>query len=165
MKEHKYRFTSWLMDLNIPEGTTAEEVMLKRLAFGPSSRVTTWQAFDINGQTFYTAAKDKENVCKNSGVRIDAIDDTSGLKFTYFGFIEDIWELDYGSNIQIPVFRCQWVKHPQGVQVDNYGLTIVDLAKVGYKDDPWVLAKCVGQVLYILDPRLKNQKHIVVAGK
>ena len=57
------------------------------------------------------------------------------------------------------------VKHPQGVQVDNYGLTIVDLAKVGYKDDPWVLAKCVGQVLYILDPRLKNQKHIVVSGK
>ena len=73
--------------------------------------------------------------------------------------------MDYGSNIQIPVFRCQWVKHPQGVQVDNYGLTIVDLAKVGYKNDPWVLAKRIGQVLYIIDPRLKNQKHIVVAGK
>jgi hypothetical protein len=27
--------------------------------------------------------------------------------------------------------------------VDNYGLTLVDLKKVGYKDDPWVLAKCV----------------------
>ena len=57
------------------------------------------------------------------------------------------------------------VKHPQGVEIDNYGLTIVNLAKAGYKDDPWVLAKCVGQVLYILDPRLKNQKHIVVTGK
>ncbi|WVZ58128.1 hypothetical protein U9M48_008432 [Paspalum notatum var. saurae] len=156
MKEHKHCFTSWLMDLKVPEGTTAEEVTLKRLASGPSSRVTTWQAYDINSQTFYTVAKDKKSMCQNSGVRIDAIDDTSGVKVTYFGFIEDIWELDYGSNIQIPVFRCQWVKHPQGVQVDNYGLTVVDLTNVGYKDDPWVLAKRVGRVLYILDPRLKN---------
>ena len=108
---------------------------------------------------------DSKSVCKNSGVRIDAIDDVTGFKVTYFGFIEDIWELDYGSNMQISVFRCQWMKQPQGVQVDNYGLTIVDLAKVGYKDDPWVLANRVGQVLYILDPRLKNQKHIMVSGK
>ena len=57
------------------------------------------------------------------------------------------------------------VKHRQGVEIDNYGLTIVNLAKAGYKDDPWVLAKRVGQVLYILDPHLKNQKHIVVSGK
>ena len=109
---------------------------MKRLASGPSSRVTTWQAYDTNGQAFYTVAKDKKSMCNNSEFRIDAIDDTSGLKVSYFGFIEDIWELDYGSNIQIPIFRCQWVKHPQGVQVDNYGLTVVDLSKVGYKDDP-----------------------------
>ncbi|WVZ94675.1 hypothetical protein U9M48_040540, partial [Paspalum notatum var. saurae] len=144
MKEHKHRFTSWLMDLNLPEGSTAEEVTLKRLASGLSSRVTTWQAYDINGKIFCTAAKDKKSMCKDSGVRIDAIDDGTGSRVTYSGFIEDIWELDYGSNIQILVFRCQWVRHPQGVQVDNYGLTIVDLAKVGYKNDPWVLAKRVG---------------------
>ena len=54
MKEHKHRFTSWLMDLNLPEGSTTKEVMLKRLASDPSSQVTTWQAYDINGHTFYT---------------------------------------------------------------------------------------------------------------
>ncbi|WVZ98231.1 hypothetical protein U9M48_043697 [Paspalum notatum var. saurae] len=90
MKEHKHRFTSWLMDQNIKDGTTLEEVTLKRLASGPSSRVTTWQAYDINGHTFYTAAKDKKCICKNSGVQIDAINDATGLKVTYFGFIEDI---------------------------------------------------------------------------
>ena len=84
---------------------------------------------------------------------------------SYFGLIEDIWELDYGRTIQIPVFRCQWVKHPQGVEVDNYGLMIVDLAKVGYKDDPWVLAKRVAQVVYVLDPSQKNEKHIVASDK
>ena len=153
------------MDQNIEDGTTTEEIMMKQLCMGPSARVTTWQAYDINGYTFYTSAKDRKSQCKNSGIRIDAIDDSMGQKVTYFGVIDKIWELDYGLNIQIPVFKCQWVKHPQGVEVDNYGLTIVDLANVGYKEDPWVLGIHVAQVLYILEPSQKKQKHIVASGK
>jgi hypothetical protein len=49
------------------------------------------------------------------------------------------------------VFRCQWVKHPNGVTDVNYGLTFVDLDNAGYKDDPWVLAEHVAQVFYIAD--------------
>jgi hypothetical protein len=52
----------------------------------------------------------------------------------------DIWELDYDLRIRIPIFRCQWIKHPNGVNVDNYGLTLVDLKNLGHKYDPWVLA-------------------------
>jgi hypothetical protein len=47
--------------------------------------------------------------------------------------------------------------------VDNYGLTLVDLKNVGYKDDPWVLADRVAQVFYVLDP--ETEKHIVVSAK
>jgi hypothetical protein len=72
--------------------------------------------------------------------------------------------VQYGSNIQIPVFRCHWVKNPKGVEVDGYGLTIVDLNNDGYKDDPWVLASQVAQVLYVADPA-KKTKHVVVLGK
>jgi hypothetical protein len=43
-------------------------------------------------------------------------------------------------------------------------LTLVDLANVGYKDDPWVLTKCVAQFFYIADP-MNEKKHIVVSGK
>jgi hypothetical protein len=46
-----------------------------------------------------------------------------------------MWELDYVVRLQIPVL-CQWVKHPNGVSVDNYGLTLIDLQNVGHKDDP-----------------------------
>jgi hypothetical protein len=35
---------------------------------------------------------------------------------------------------------------------------------VGYKDDSWVLASQVAQVLYIVDPA-KKTKHVVVPGK
>jgi hypothetical protein len=74
-----------------------------------------------------------------------------------------IWELDYGMRMRIPIFRCQWVKHPNGVNVDNYGLTLVDLKNVGHQDDPWVLADHVAQIFYVLDP--KTGKCVVVSGK
>jgi hypothetical protein len=48
------------------------------------------------------------------------------------------------------------VKHPQGVEIDDYGFTIVDLRKVGHKDEAWVLIATVAQVFYILD--LKDEK-------
>jgi hypothetical protein len=67
-------------------------------------------------------------------------------------------------SLQILVFKCQWVKHPQGIEVDEYGFTIVDLRNVGYKDEPWVLASTIAQVLHILDPK-DEKKHIVVPGK
>jgi hypothetical protein len=38
-------------------------------------------------------------------------------------------------SLQIPIFKCQWVKHPQGVEIDNYGFAIVDLINVGHKDE------------------------------
>jgi hypothetical protein len=47
--------------------------------------------------------------------------------------------------------------------MDNYGLTLVDLKNVGHKDDLWVLANCVAQVLYVLD--LEIGKHVVVSAK
>jgi hypothetical protein len=57
---------------------------------------------------------------QNSGVRIDAID-ISGKDITYYCFVEEIWELEYGENILFPLFWCQCVKHPNGVIDDNYG--------------------------------------------
>jgi hypothetical protein len=49
------------------------------------------------------------------------------------------------------------------VNVDNYGLTLVDLKFLGHKDDSWVLADRVAQVFYVLDP--ETRKHIVVSRK
>ena len=48
--------------------------------------------------------------------------------------------------------------------MDGYGLTIVDLNNVGYKDDPWVLASQAAEVLYVVDSA-KKTKHVVVPEK
>jgi hypothetical protein len=56
------------------------------------------------------------------------------------------------------------MKHPHGIEVDEYGFTIVDLRNMGHKEEPWVLALTVAQVFYKLDPK-DEKKHIVVHGK
>jgi len=38
-----------------------------------------------------------------------------------------------------------------GVTIDRYEMTIVDFKKIGYKDEPFVLAKDVTQVFYVKD--------------
>jgi hypothetical protein len=58
MKEHQHVFTTWLMEKDIP----TEDMAMKMLVFHPSSCVTSWQAYDINGYTFYTKEKEKSSV-------------------------------------------------------------------------------------------------------
>jgi hypothetical protein len=84
------------------------------------------------------------------------------VEITYYRYIQDIWELDYDARLQIPVFKCELIKPTNGVSVDSYGLTLVDLKNLCHKDDPWVFADRVAQVFYALDP--ETGKHVVVSG-
>jgi hypothetical protein len=76
---------------------------MKMLASHPSSCVTSWQAYDINGYTYYTKQKDKKSVAQNSGIRIEAIDPqdwkprTTGTYNTYGNSIT-AWEYEYPSS-------------------------------------------------------------------
>ena len=126
------------------------------------------------GTHFTRQPKIKKSTNQNSGVRMDATD-SNGKKETFYGYIEEIWELDYGPNFKVPLFRCQWVKLT-GVTKDQYGMTIVDLNNLGYRDEPFVLAQDVSQVFYVKDMSSKPNKginnqtdepkrHIVLSGK
>nr|ABA97268.1 transposon protein, putative, CACTA, En/Spm sub-class [Oryza sativa Japonica Group] len=102
-------------------------------------------------------AQDIKSTNQNSAVCIDAVghDGTTG---TYYGAIEDIWELDYGP-LKVPLFRCQWVRLTGGgVMIDDSGMTTVDFNKVGYSDEPFVLANVVTQVFYVKDMSSKGKK-------
>jgi hypothetical protein len=63
-----------------------------------------------------------------------------------------------------------------GVTKDQYGMTIVDLNNLGYRDEPFVLAQYVAQIFYVKDMSSKPKKginkqteepkrHIVLSGK
>nr|ABB46843.2 transposon protein, putative, CACTA, En/Spm sub-class [Oryza sativa Japonica Group] len=168
---HIDTFSAWLRQHLMGNETINQQPAF--LARGPSSSIATFQGYEINGYTFYTRAQDMKSTSQNSAVRIDAMghDGTTG---TYYGAIEDIWELDYGP-LKVPLFRCQWVRLTGGgVTIDDSGMTTVDLNKVGYSDEPFVLANDVTQVFYVKDMSSKGRKgkgpdepkrHVVLPGK
>src|SRR3954465_14805658 len=177
--EHMKSFSGWMRTHLLNDTTIGDQLYL--LAASPSSTVLNFQGYEINGNTFYTNAQDKKSTNQNSGVRFDAIDE-NGQKDTYYGYIEEIWELYYGVSFKVPLFRCKWFNlNGEGVKIDQlYGMTTVDLNNLGYRDEPFVLANDVSQVFYVKDmssrpKKRKNmqtntsydepKRHIVLSGK
>ena len=115
--------------------------------------ILTFQGYDINGYTFYTKAQDDKSTNQNSGVRIDAYD-TNGEKDIYYGWIDEIWQLNYGC-LKVPLFRCKWVGL-DGVKIDKHGMTTMELGLLAYEEEPFVLARNVAQVFYVKDQADKD---------
>jgi len=69
----------------------------------------------------------------------------------YFGFIEEIWELNYVKFI-VCVFKCKWVDSNTGVQTNDVWFTLVDLNKLAYQNDPFIMAQQAKHVFYVQDP-------------
>jgi hypothetical protein len=161
-RAHMKGFNIWFKKRILNLSSCTDEG-LRNLAEGPLFTITSYQGYDINGYTFYTLAQDQKSVYQNSGVRVDAFDNTDVQKDAYYGQIEEIWELTYPGvkePFKVTIFRCRWVKGTRGIMKDKYGFTTVDFEQVGYKDEPFVLAAQVSQVFYVLDTR--NKKRLVV---
>ena len=132
----------------------------------------------LMGIHFTRSTKIKKSTNQNSGVRFDAKDE-NGQTTTYYGYIEEIWELDYGPTFKVPLFRCKWVKLSAIHIDDKYGMITVDPNNLAYLDEPFVLASEVAQVFYVKDMSSKSRKrnqqkntsteepkrHIVLSGK
>ena len=86
---------------------SAEAKLLYALSRGPAPNLATFQAYDINGFTFYTEQKDKTSDYKNSGVMMESY--TGDKKLRYYGRIEEIRELNY-SGEKVPMFRARWAR-------------------------------------------------------
>lgn len=69
----------------------------------------------------------------------------------FYGVIDEIWELDYHL-YRIPVFKCSWVDNNGGIKVDEHGFTLVNLKRIGFKSDSFILGSQAKQVFYLEDP-------------
>ena len=95
----------WFKDeLVAPPTDCAKDRFLYDLSRGPAPNLATFQAYDINGFTFYTEEKDKTSDYQNSGVTMKSY--VGDKKFRYYGRIEEIWELNY-SGEKVPMFRSE----------------------------------------------------------
>jgi hypothetical protein len=86
----------------------------------------------------------------------DSHDDDDTETDTYYGQIEEIWELDY-VGLKVALFRCRWVTNgKRAMSKDKYGYVSVDLRVFGYKNEPLVFANDVEQVFYVPNLAKKN---------
>ena len=170
IREHNSSFARWFKDrlaANPLPMTCTEETLIFALSHGPAPNLMTYQAYDINGYTFYTEAKDKNSDYQNSGVTMESY--TGDVKIRYYGRIEEIWELNY-SGEKVPMFRVRWAKSV--VKEDRYFTTMcipeakskTASANVTAQNEPWVLAKHVAQCFFITDPSKPNRV-VVRRGK
>ena len=170
LKKHNKTFLDWFKHTILADDNASE--MLRKLADGPKRNVITWQGYDINKYSFYTKAQDQKSTMQNSGVTLRAEsqhfasvhDDNPCVAFIpYFGFIEEIWELNY-VKFTVCVFKCKWVDSNTGVRTDDVGFTLVDLNKLAYQNDPFIMAEQAKQVFYVEDP-CDQRWSVVLHGK
>jgi len=64
----------------------------------------------------------------------------------------------------VPVFKCKWVDFNTRVHVDDLGFTLVDLTKIAWKEDPFIMAYQAKQVFYVKDPS-NERLSVVVQGR
>nr|GEW15655.1 hypothetical protein [Tanacetum cinerariifolium] len=111
--------------------------------------------YDINGYTCYTKEQDEKSTVQNSGETLVATTTKNSrlsvAKESYYGVIEEIWELDCNTFF-VPLFKCKSVYNIQGVNVDKVGFTCVNLSIDSYLSDPFILAKQATQIFYVEDP-------------
>jgi hypothetical protein len=91
-KAMQKNFGPWLKEKVLGHQTNSKD--LYHLAMRPYSTVLMYEVYDINRYTFYMRKQDAKSANQNSGVQIEAYDSKNHAQ-TYYGFIEEIWELDY----------------------------------------------------------------------
>ncbi|XP_050160368.1 uncharacterized protein LOC126633878 [Malus sylvestris] len=161
--EHNRTFIYWLQkkvedELNVPNNHISET--LRWIAHGPRDEVTKYSGYSVNGCNFHTKSRDDSQVTQNSGVslvantmQISSAKDKNPIivDMTFYGVIQEIWELNYNAFTRV-VFKCDWVENKSGIRLEEFGIKLIDLNKIGHKSDSFVLATQVKQIFYIADP-------------
>nr|XP_017233003.1 PREDICTED: uncharacterized protein LOC108207048 [Daucus carota subsp. sativus] len=161
--EHNRLFADWFQNKVITELNEKVEGVsetIRWLAGKPSFNVLTFDGYLVDGIRYFTEERDNARVVQNSGVslvaktvQVSSAKDLNPVEsdMTFYGRIQDIWELDYHS-FKAPLFLCKWADCDRGVKADELGFTLVDLSRQGHKNDKYVSVHQVKQVFYVEDP-------------
>ncbi|XP_073154053.1 uncharacterized protein [Henckelia pumila] len=170
--KHNRTFIVWLRDRVRAVGNSTCQISerLKWIAPGPSSQVLKYSSYFIDGVSYHTKERDDTRAVQNSGVSLVAktmqvaiAKDTNPIvsNMNFYGVIQEIWELNY-HNFQVPMFKCNWVENNNGIKVDELGFTLVNLNRIGFKSDSFILGRQAKQVFYIEDPQ-DPRCHVVLS--
>ncbi|KAI5353299.1 hypothetical protein L3X38_006192 [Prunus dulcis] len=160
--KHNSTFIQWLrfkVQSELEEDNHGVSENLRWLAAGPNMAVPLYRSYLIKGIKFNIKAQDDVRTTQNSGVyllahtmQVASAKDKNPIlsNMGFYGVTQEIWDLDY-QKFTIPVFRCDWIDS-SGLVVDELGFTLVDLSKIGHRNDQFVLASQVKQIFFVDDP-------------
>ncbi|GMY18082.1 Transposase-associated domain [Fagus crenata] len=156
----------WIANLYNSRDKQVNDQILS-LARGPDPRARVYTRYCINGFLFRTKEAEKTLKTQNSSVVVKG-DERTGY-IDWFGVIKKIIALDYLGSKQIVLFKCDWFEVPSqgrnqssGYRKDKYGFISVDVTRLYYKDDPFILGIQAEQVYYARD--VKNPNWCAVIG-
>ncbi|KAL0439036.1 UNVERIFIED_CONTAM: hypothetical protein Slati_2386600 [Sesamum latifolium] len=122
--------------------------LLKLHYWGPTTEVTTFPCYFVNGYYFHTERHSVGKSTFNCGVCVKSSSYTD-TDSDFYGILEEVIQLDYPviPNMQIVLFKCRWVGLVRGVKVHpRYHLVDVNFKKVYRKNEPFIMAQQAVQV-------------------
>ena len=81
----------------------------------------------------------------------------------YFGVIKVIWKLNY-FKFTMCVFKCKWVDSNIDVRNDDFRFTLVDVKKLAYQNELFIMAEQAKHVFDVQDPCYERWS-VVLQGK
>ncbi|KAL3830913.1 hypothetical protein ACJIZ3_019715 [Penstemon smallii] len=114
----------------------------------------------VEGVKYLTRERDSRRLIQNSGVSTKSIHKGKTIKF--YGVLEDVIELSYVDNFRCVLFSCKWfdLQRHKPVKIDD-DFTSINVRKLWYTSDPYVLANQVTQVFYVRDTKLGGDWKVV----
>ena len=140
------------------------------MANGLWDKVKQFYTFFMHGYKFQTKSTKRNRKSQHSGVVTRAAMELGGrdIVIDFYGVITDMFDLDYGPNRSVTLFKCDWfdvTKEGTGIMRDEkLGITLVNFEKLFKTDEKFVFANQVEQVFYVQDP-VQTNWHAVVRTK
>lgn len=132
------------------EGSSEATDELWSLANGPGSIIDLYSGCISNGVRFHTRDRESRRRCQNSGLVVEG--NHKGMNINFYGYLCKIWELRYLHGGTVVLFECEWYNIGQRSRIYNDEcVTSIDVSRLWYKDDPFVLPSQVRQVFYVND--------------
>ncbi|XP_028121998.1 uncharacterized protein LOC114319186 [Camellia sinensis] len=120
------------------------------LANGPGSIIDFYSGCIYNGIRFHTRNCENHRTCQNSGLVVEG--DHNGNQINFYGYLSKMWELKYLHGGTVVLFQCEWYDTSHKNRIYSGGhVTSIDVARLWYKDDQFVLPSMVRQVFYVND--------------
>nr|CAD1844144.1 unnamed protein product [Ananas comosus var. bracteatus] len=133
------------------------------LARGPTTYVTCYNGYLINGYRFRIEDRDKGFKTQNCGVVVVGDTGAETEKQDYYGVLTEVIELQYVGGHRVVLFRCNWYDvydREKGIKTDEYGIVSVNRQRLLKTNEPFVLANQASQVFYATD-NINKGWHVV----